>query len=134
MSDPSYELQAALVAALKADAALSALIAGRIYDAVPTDAVFPYVSLGPCQVLPMRAGCIDGAEVYPQIDVWSRAVGFPECKRIAKALVAALDDQDLAVSDHHTVLFDHQSTNYLRDPDGKTSHAAILFHGSFTSL
>lgn len=132
MSDPSIELQAALVAALKAVGALPEVVAGRVYDAVPPAAEYPYVTLGPCQVLPLKAGCIDGAEVYPQIDVWSQAVGYPEAKRIAKAIVAALDDQELAIDGHSTVLFEHQSTNYLREPDGKTSHAAITFHGSIT--
>lgn len=132
MSDPSIELQAALVSSLKAVGALPEVVAGRVYDSVPPDAQFPYVTLGPCQVLPLKAGCIDGAEVYPQIDVWSQAVGYPEAKLIAKAIVAALDDQELAIDGHSAVLFEHQSTIYLREPDGKTSHAAITFHGSIT--
>lgn len=132
MSDPSVELQAALVAALKADGALPA--GTGVFDSAPADAPFPYVTLGLCQVLPMKAGCIDGAEVYPQIDVWSRAVGFPEAKRIAKAVVAVLDDQELAIDGHRMILFEHQSTTFLREADGKTSHAAITFHGSITPL
>jgi hypothetical protein len=132
MSDPSFELQKALVAALKADGALPP--ATGVYDSVKPNVPFPYVTLGPCQVMPMKADCIDGADVYSQIDVWSQSVGYPEAKRIAKAVVAALDDRDLAIDGHRTVLFEHQSTNYLREPDGKTSHAAIVFHGSFTSL
>jgi hypothetical protein len=102
VSDPSLELQAALVAALKNN--IGAAVADRVYDQVPapvppaTTPTFPYVTLGDCQVLPDKAGCIDGVEVYPQIDVWSRAVGYPEVKTIVKAVLAALDDQVIAVT------------------------------------
>lgn len=129
MSDPSIELQGALVAALKAAGALPAVVGGRVYDEAPTNAVFPYLTLGDCQVLPDKAGCIDGVEVYPQIDVWSRAVGYPEVKTIAAAVKAKLDDQPLTVSGFQVVVFEHQSTQYLRDTDGLTRHAAITFRG-----
>ena len=36
MASPSLELQGAIVARLKASAGLTALISGRVYDAVPT--------------------------------------------------------------------------------------------------
>lgn len=132
MSDPSLELQAALVAALKANGALPLVVGGRVYDQAPTTPTFPYITLGDCQVLPDKAECIDGVEVYPQIDIWSRAVGYPETKTIASAVLAALDDQDLTVAGFNVVVFQVQSVNYLRDPDGLTRHAAITFHGILT--
>lgn len=125
MSDPSLELQAAIVAALKNSPAVTALVGNRIYDAVPSNATFAYISLGDCQVLPDKADCLDGAEVFLQVDVWSRAVGYPESKTIAKAVVDKLDDQPLTVAGHDVVIFEHQSTQYLRDPDGLTRHAAV---------
>jgi hypothetical protein len=132
MSDPSLELQAALVAALKTAGALPAVVGGRVYDAVPANAVFPYISLGDMQILPDKAGCIDGAEVYPQIDVWSRAVGYPEVKTITKAVLLKLDDQPIVVAGFNVVVFEVQSVQYLRDPDGLTRHAAVTLHGIFT--
>lgn len=127
MSDPSLELQAALVAALKG---ASPQIAGtRIYDAVPPNPVFPYVSLGDCQVLPDKADCIDGTEVFPVIDVWSRAVGYPEVKGIVKQILAILDDQPIAISGFDSVVFQFDRVDYIRDPDGLTRHASITFHG-----
>jgi hypothetical protein len=134
MSDPALELQGAIVAALKVAAALQATVGSRVYDAVPAAAAFPYVSLGPCQVLPDKAACVDGAEVILQIDAWSRAVGFPEVKAIAKAVVGALDDQPLTVPDHDVIVFEHQETRYLRDPDGQTQHAALIFRALVNPL
>lgn len=127
MSDPSLELQAAIVAALKSPAALPAAVGGRVYDQVPDLATYPYVTLGDCQVLPDKAGGIDGVEVFSQIDVWTRTVGYVETKQIAKAVVAKLDDQALAVAGFDVIVFELQGVQYLRDPDGLTRHAAITF-------
>ena len=127
MSDPSLEIQAAVVAALKTSGALPAAIGSRVYDSVPTAPTFPYITLGDCQVLPDKAGCIDGAELFMQIDVWSRTVGFTEAKQIAKSVVTKLDDKPLTVAGQDVIVFEHQSTQYLRDPDGLTRHAAMTF-------
>lgn len=127
MSDPSLEVQAAIVAALRSNGALPPVVGKRVYDTVPANAAFPYISLGEGQVLPDKADCIDGAELSQQVDVWSRAVGFPECKTIAKAVVAKLDDQPLNVAGSDVIVFEHEQTRYLRDPDGLTLHAAITF-------
>jgi len=135
MSDPSLPLQAALIARLLADTAVKALVSKRIYDEVPDDKkriadtgkAFPYVSLGDMQVLPDKADCIDGTEVFVQIDAWSRAQGYPEVKHIGAAIVAALDDQPLTVTGYTAVVFEIQNIQYLRDPDGLTRHAALSF-------
>lgn len=130
MLDPSLELQAAIVAALKGES--PPIIGGRIYDSVPTSPMFPYISLGEGQVLPDKSSCIDGVEIYPQIDVWSRGVGFGETKQIVKDVLRLLDDRTLALSGFNTVVFEYQSVQYLRDPDGLTRHAAVTFHGIVT--
>lgn len=136
MSDPSLELQAALVAILSGN--IGVAVANRVYDQPPapvppaTTVAFPYVTLGDCQVVPDKAGCIDGVEVYPQIDVWSRKVGYVETKTIVKAILALLDDQQLAVDGFDVVFFQIQSIHYLRDPDGLTRHAALVFFGCLT--
>ncbi len=132
MSDPALELQAAIVGALKGN--IGAAVGSKVYDQVPTAPIFPYVTIGDCQVLPDKADCIDGAEVSLQIDVWSRAVGYPESKTIAAAVLSKLDDKPLSVSGHDVIVFQHQSTNYLRDQDGLTRHAAISFRSLIQPL
>lgn len=127
MSDPSLALQDALIIALRTSGALPPAVGKRVYDDVPATPTFPYVSLGDGQVLPDKADCVDGTEIFPQIDVWSRTVGFVECKQIARAIVAKLDDQALDVAGFRVNVFELQDTQYLRDPDGKTRHAAITF-------
>ena len=133
MSDPSLELQTAIVTALKADAGVVAVVGNRVYDNVPPSASFPYISLGDSQVLPDKADCIDGTEVFFSLDGWSRDLRFPECKTISKAIVAALDDQPLTVAGYTAVVFELDSINYLRDPDGITRHVALSFRALIQS-
>ncbi|MCP8894297.1 DUF3168 domain-containing protein [Shinella daejeonensis] len=135
MTSPSHELQVAIVARLETDAGVSALVAGRVYDDVPpeneriedTGAAWPYVSMGPSDELSDDADCIDGFEISFQIDCWSRAVGFPEVRKVADAVRRALHDEDLPLAENAMVSFRHRITRVMRDPDGKTSHAALSF-------
>lgn len=127
MSDPSLPLQAAIVAKLKAAAAVTDVVGQRVYDNVPKAAQFPYVSLGEGQVLPDKADCIDGVEIIVQVDGWSRELGFPEVKALGAAIVLALDDQSMTIDGYTVVLFQIENIHYLRDPDGVTRHAALIF-------
>lgn len=123
----SLELQKAVVARLKADTGVTTLVGQRIYDAVPTNATFPYISLGPDQTLPSRADCYNGSEVTIQVDAWSRSVGFPEVKRIAEAVRASLVDAPLSLTGHRLVDIALEEARVLRDVDVLTSHAALSF-------
>ncbi|MRG53994.1 DUF3168 domain-containing protein [Phyllobacterium sp. SYP-B3895] len=127
MTSPILELQGAIVARLKADATVSALIGQRIYDAVPATPTFPYVSFGPADEISDDVDCVTGFEITMQIDCWSRSSGFPEVKRISDAVRAALIGTDLTIADNALVYFRHNITRVFRNPDGLTSHAAISF-------
>lgn len=120
-------LQTAIVGELRGNGDVSALVNGRVYDTVPSTATFPYISLGPEQVLPDRADCIDGKIVHFQIDVWSRSVGFPQAKEIAEAVIASLNDNPLTVTGYRIVDMYLENDNTSRDPDGLTSHIALTF-------
>lgn len=126
MTSPTLELQGAIVARLKAHAPLTAIVGQRVYDAVPSGMVFPYVSLGPSDEISDDADCIDGFEITMQIDCWSRTVGYVEARRIADAVRAALK-ADLTIADNALVYFTHRITRTFRDADPLTSHAALTF-------
>jgi Protein of unknown function (DUF3168) len=130
MSDPSLELQAAIIDRLKDDAGVQAVVGQRVYAVPPTTPTFPYISLADNQVLPDKADCIDGTEIFWQIDGWSRNENSstgPTHKRISKAVVAALDDLPLTVTSYNNIICELNTINYLRDPDGLTMHVAINF-------
>lgn len=130
MIDAQVPLQAAIVAAVKADAGLGALIADRIYDKVPANtagqvsATFPYVSFGPMQSVPSDDECHDGVEVFVQIDAWSRKVGTVEVREVVAGLTRLLDTA-LTVASFEVVTFEVQSARTGREADGLTSRGIV---------
>jgi hypothetical protein len=130
MSDPNLAIQGAIVAALKADSAVKALIGpttARVYDRVPANVTYPYVRVGPGQTVGDDNPCFDASEVNAEVHVWSNAVGFPECKQIAAA-VRRVCRQTFDLSPNFAVTeVEYVTTRYLDAPDGLTSHAVVEF-------
>lgn len=120
MPDPSLALQKAVVTKLR-------LIHDNVFDRVPEDNPFPRITIGEGQVLPDNSDCRRGSEVTLQVDVWSRAVGFPEAKDLASQVRDALDDARLQLDGHLLDLIEFDNSQVLRDPDGITSHIALTF-------
>lgn len=122
---PELELQGAIVARLKADSVFGTVAGGRIYDQPPSPATFPYVTIGEAQFIRDDATCISGGDVYLTMHAWSRAVGFPEVRRVADAVVESLHLAPLTLATNRLVSIMHRQTRVFRDPDGLTSHAVI---------
>lgn len=131
MSDVSLALQAAIIAALKNASAITAIVGARVYDNVPIGASFPYVTYGEDQVIEDDADAgecqIEGMEVFTSVHAWSRALGRVEVKRLGGAIREAIHNTALSVTGFRVHLIEHESTRYLRDPDGITSHGVVLF-------
>lgn len=120
----SEELQRLLVSTLKADAGVSA-ITTRVYDNVPTSPTFPYISFGPQSSVDDSADCVSGQEITVQLDCWSRAVGFLECKNLVDAVRKALHEQEIVLTDNALAEMRVELTRVFRDPDGLTSHGVV---------
>lgn len=127
-------LQDAVLAALlgsqnlstSADAQVGS-VNGRVYDEPPPKEAFPYLTIGDGQTVPDKAGCIDGAENFIDVHIWSRRPGWVEAKALAWKVKETLDDADLALDGHRLIDLQYQSVQYLRDPDGLTRHAVVTF-------
>lgn len=131
MADPSLALQGAINTRLRAQVPA---VAGRVFDHVKSDVVFPYIELGEFQTVDDGAQCHDGMEVYATLHVWSRPkdnvtpAGQVEAKTIAGAVRGALHEAELDLGAAWQFLeIAHQDTRYLKDPDGLTSHAVLTF-------
>lgn len=128
MPDPSLALQGALVALLKADNAVSAIVGPRIYDAVPDKPTFPYLVVGDGQVVGDDNECDEASEVFVQIHAWSRAQGWPEVKQLAGAVRSAVRGASFVLPGFNVTLQEFVQALWLRDPDGQSRHAPIEFH------
>ncbi|RWX28956.1 DUF3168 domain-containing protein [Rhizobium leguminosarum] len=127
MASADLELQGAIVARLKADAPLTALLQGRVYDQPPTPATYPYFTIGEAQFLRDDATCVSGGQVYLTMHAWSQQVGFPEVKRVADAVVESLHLANMSLPTNRLISIMHRQTRVFRDADGLTSHAVIEF-------
>ncbi len=94
----SESLQTAVYGALVADAAVSSLVGGDIYDAVPSGALpSVYIALGEEKVRDHSTKTASGALHDLSVDIHSDMAGFQTAKALAGAVCDALIDADLAL-------------------------------------
>ncbi|HEY4309485.1 MAG TPA: DUF3168 domain-containing protein [Pirellulales bacterium] len=130
MNGPDYELQVAAVTALLADAALTALIGTRLYQNVPANPAFPYVTIGESQNVPDDAECIDGSEIFLTLHVWTRQNGidFGPNKKIVAALDAVLNNAVLTLAGgYRCVEIKRDGARFFVDPDNVTVHGVASY-------
>jgi hypothetical protein len=131
MIDAQLEVQGAIYAAVTGSPIMQGLIGTRIYDAVPTnqagqidDALFPFVSFGPMTSTDDGDGCHNLVAVSVQLDCWSRAVGWPEVKRISAVLVKLLNAK-IPVPGFRVIIHEVERVISTRELDRRTSRVAI---------
>ncbi|EJF91680.1 DUF3168 domain-containing protein [Bartonella tamiae] len=128
MKSLTNELQYKIVQILRNDKDVQSFVDKRIFDQVPEDASFPYISIGSFDITTTPYDCFEIEDVSIQIDVWSRSVGFVEMREISHAVRHCLHNKDFELPNNAAILFIHQISRELRDPDGLTSHAALTFN------
>jgi hypothetical protein len=128
MSTSAVALRAAIHDALVADAPLNALLGGpKVYDEPPPSAAFPYVTLGDARVTDWSTGSERGEEHQLTLHAWSRQGGHKEAHLVAGALLQALDDAPLVLTDHRLINFRFALADVRREADGRTYHALVRF-------
>ncbi|WP_144223609.1 DUF3168 domain-containing protein [Mesorhizobium amorphae] len=117
------QLQKAIYAALTA---APALVDGKVYDTVPTDAIAPYIHIGNEQVLDDSDDCAEGWEVITDIHIWSDPdTGSKlEVKTIGAAVVQRLL-QIVAIDGFRVVIAAIENVRYLDDPNGVSKHGIV---------
>lgn len=118
------ELQKLLFATLTGRAEIMAL-AGGVYDRVPTDPYngkTAYISFGPSDVVDDGSDCIASGEHTFQLDVWSKAVGQVEAKRIVFMIYKALHEQSLSLTENALAEIRVDFRRVFADPDPLITH------------
>jgi hypothetical protein len=88
MTHPIVLLQAGLVAALKADMALSALVGTAVFDAPPRGASPPYVAIQRHDVAPRDGDIAPGYEHRVVLHVWAAEPSRKAALAIAERVLA----------------------------------------------
>lgn len=128
--DYDLAMQAAIVAALKSDAGVTALVGQRIYDEPVKPIVYPYVHIPEINDSPWDTTCTEGATVGIGIHVYSRSpAGSEEVKRIAGAVRKALhrNEAALTVENLNLVELIYQTRVTDRDPEGRGFTSRMAF-------
>lgn len=129
-SDLSLQLRRAIIAHLRADEALHALVADRVYEAVPpVDAVArPYVRYGVPICAPFDAVSIIGNETEIVLHVFDDGPGTDGVYSIMAAIVAAVDDADIAATDAALPIISWVGSTLAPDEDAQSfSHGVVRF-------
>lgn len=123
------ELHGAIVQALLGAAAVTALVAQRIYDRPPGDPApqLPYVVVADLELQGGYAECLVWDVLQVSINVFSDEPGLPEAMRIGRALRDALHDANLQLATNNLTEIKFQSARYGRDVDGLGARAAVVF-------
>jgi hypothetical protein len=126
MSAHELALQKALIAHLKADAAVTALLGepARIWDAAPKDAAFPHLLIGRCESRPLGADG-GGVEQAMTLTVVSRFRGTEEAKAVLAAVRVALTDAVLEADGVRTVNLRVTFADVFPGADGARTFAVL---------
>ncbi|MBU2582779.1 MAG: DUF3168 domain-containing protein [Alphaproteobacteria bacterium] len=128
MTSAQWALQKAVFATLSGAAPLTALIgSGRIYDDVPRDADFPYVTFGQSQVRDWSTGGEPGHEHIFTLHIWSRENGRREVEEAMGLMEDALHDASLALDGHQLVNLRHEFSESRREIDGETYRGILRY-------
>lgn len=94
-TDSTLDVQEAIVAAIKADATLAAIVGARVYDYVPQTTAYPYIWIAQTFGNPsVETQSGEGFEVLVYLHAVSRKPGTVEAKQIAAALVDLLNNSE----------------------------------------
>lgn len=122
--------QVAVIAALKADAGVTALVGQRIYDEPPTGVTFPYIHFSSIEPVPWDTSCTQGATVQIGLQAHSRATqGRVEATQIAEAVQTALHRNEgaLTVAGYNLIEVIFQTYVTDRDPEGRGFTSRMAF-------
>ncbi|MGX5777469.1 DUF3168 domain-containing protein [Methylorubrum zatmanii] len=99
---PEIALRDAVMALLRADPAVAALVQGKVFDGVPSDdeaAELPWIAMGPIRTLPVDTGCGYAWQVTAKVFAESADFDRTPAWTIARAAIAALAKVQLPAED-----------------------------------
>jgi len=126
MTDPGFALQKAIVAGLRADAAVNTL-GVQIYDDPPRTVSFPYVSLGPATLADWDTATERGHVQMLNLDIWSRQGGRKEVRAVLGAIESVLHDAALTLDGHRLINLRFEFADIFRDEDGETMRGTVRY-------
>lgn len=127
-ADSRALLVEAMIAALKADPAVGALIGDRIYDTQPArGAKMPYSAFGEVSGGPWDTKTEDGMEVTVTLNTFSQSESSQEVRLVQAAISDVLDDAALSIAGHDVVDVLLLFVTNFPDPEASTQQGVQRF-------
>ncbi len=122
MSNGSWPLQQGLYTIL------TGALACGVYDEVPQNAPYPYVTIGESIIVDDGTKTASGTEHASTFHVWSQSAGKKEAKLILAKIYDTLHEKSFVIEGQNLVScrFDTEFSITL-DPDGKTRHGSARY-------
>lgn len=142
LANPTSAVQKAMVAILRGDATLDALLARvkgltppvpAVVDGAAEGQPYPYVVLGDALSIPSNDLTGYGREVTETLHVWTSERSFAKGQTIADRIAALLDHRTATVSaalvayGHRCVRVELEFDQAIRDPDPQLRHHILRF-------
>ncbi len=100
----------------------------KVYDEVPANAAYPYITLGASEDMPDDTHSGPGTETRLSVHVWSSYDGFAELGNIVAKIVERLSDQHslpVATTGWTDINLTTTARRMMRDEDPQIRHAVI---------
>ncbi len=126
----SKEIARAIHAALSASVSVQDSLGqpARLYDALPEDPLFPYLTYGALRTEDLGADGVNLMSHQMTLHIWSRYAGRAETLHILDVIKSVVEDKE-ALSSHmvETSLMSATTlyADVLRAPDGRTHHGLL---------
>ena len=125
MSIGSFALQSSVYSTLSNDNTLSSTYGASVFDDVPEDTSYPYITIGEDNISEFGTKDLDGTTSTMTIHIWSEYKGSKETKQIMDRIHDLLHDSSLSVSGFNLINMRFEFSDIMRDPDGITRHGVM---------
>jgi len=128
MTSPIIALRAAVLVALCADVALSALLNGpQIYEDAPRTANPPFVTFGDVAAKDWSTSSDIGMEQVFTLHIWSKQTGMRASLTIADRISALLQDAALVLNGHALIALHLTNLETKHEDSGRWLRTSLRF-------
>ena len=98
-----------------------------VYDAVPQDTSFPYVTIGEATAIEWCTKTGDGTEATVTVHTWSRYPGRKECLTLMDTVLQKITETPVTFAGFAVVTVEMELMEIIEEPDGITRHGVQKF-------
>ncbi len=128
-----FLLQSAIFSQLTADSSLAGLISG-VYDHVPDDAIYPFITIGESQMRDNSNVQNAGTDQHISMRIFSREAGRKQAATIMERVVTLMHQGTLTVSGQQVLLVRFVSSTITLLDDGRTYQGRLNFRVLLTEV